>query len=89
MTLPRIKALTTGIIPSFLDAILNIAESDTTSSLANHDNWVYQYKQQGNRSIYFFGDDTWIRLFPDLFTKTDGTTSFYVSVSLMLLQVTS
>ncbi|OBZ86005.1 GPI ethanolamine phosphate transferase 2 [Choanephora cucurbitarum] len=79
VTLPRIKALTTGTIPSFLDAILNIAESDTTSSLANHDNWVYQYKQQGNRSIYFFGDDTWIRLFPDLFTKTDGTTSFYVS----------
>ncbi|KAI8380730.1 alkaline-phosphatase-like protein [Blakeslea trispora] len=79
VTLPRIKALTTGTIPSFLDAILNIAESDTTSSLANQDNWVYQYQQQDNRTIYFFGDDTWIRLFPDLFRKSDGTTSFYVS----------
>ncbi|KAF1798636.1 alkaline-phosphatase-like protein [Mucor lusitanicus] len=78
VTLPRIKALTTGTIPSFLDAILNIAESDTTSSLDNHDNWLYQFKQQ-NKTIHFFGDDTWMRLFPGLFDKTDGTTSFFVS----------
>jgi ethanolaminephosphotransferase len=66
-----------------LDAILNIAESDTSSSLLHHDNWVYQYKNSGdgNKTLHFFGDDTWIRLFPDLFTKKDGTTSFYVSVS--------
>ncbi|KAI8642444.1 alkaline-phosphatase-like protein [Parasitella parasitica] len=78
VTLPRIKALTTGTIPSFLDAILNIAESDSSSSLDNHDNWVYQLKNQ-NKTIHFFGDDTWIRLFPKIFDKTDGTTSFYVS----------
>ncbi|CAO0794966.1 unnamed protein product [Mucor circinelloides] len=78
VTLPRIKALTTGTIPSFLDAILNIAESDTTSSLENHDNWVYQFKEQ-NKTIHFFGDDTWMRLFPNMFDKTDGTTSFFVS----------
>ncbi|KAI9478666.1 MAG: alkaline-phosphatase-like protein [Benjaminiella poitrasii] len=79
VTLPRIKALTTGTIPSFLDAILNIAESDTSSSLENHDNWVYQFKHNNNKTIHFFGDDTWMRLFPDLFDKTDGTTSFFVS----------
>ncbi|KAI8078657.1 alkaline-phosphatase-like protein, partial [Halteromyces radiatus] len=79
VTMPRIKALTTGTVPSFLDAILNIAESDTSSSLEHHDNWVYQFKHNGNRTIHFFGDDTWMRLFPGLFTKTDGTTSFYVS----------
>lgn len=78
VTLPRIKALTTGTIPSFLDAILNIAESDTSSSLENHDNWVYQFKNQ-NKTIHFFGDDTWMRLFPNIFDKTDGTTSFFVS----------
>ncbi|ORE08676.1 alkaline phosphatase-like protein [Rhizopus microsporus var. microsporus] len=76
--MPRIKALTTGTIPSFLDAILNIAESDTSSSLDFHDNWVHQLKK-ANKTMYFFGDDTWIRLFPGLFDKTDGTTSFYVS----------
>jgi ethanolaminephosphotransferase len=80
VTMPRIKALTTGTIPSFLDAILNIAESDTSSSLDFHDNWVYQFKNNGNKTIHFFGDDTWIRLFPGLFDKTDGTTSFFVSV---------
>lgn len=77
--MPRIKALTTGTISNFLDAILNIAESDTSSSLNNHDNWVYQFKHSKNKTIHFFGDDTWIRLFPDLFTKQDGTTSFFVS----------
>lgn len=80
--MPRIKALTTGTVPSFLDAILNIAESDTSSSLNNHDNWVYQFKNNGNKTIHFFGDDTWIRLFPGLFTKQDGTTSFFVSVTI-------
>ncbi|KAG2225988.1 hypothetical protein INT45_002454 [Circinella minor] len=79
VTMPRIKALTTGTVPSFLDAILNIAESDTSSSLQHHDNWVQQFRQTGNRTIHFFGDDTWIRLFPNTFTKHDGTTSFYVS----------
>ncbi|KAI9269137.1 alkaline-phosphatase-like protein [Phascolomyces articulosus] len=79
VTMPRIKALTTGTVPSFLDAILNIAESDTSSSLQHHDNWVQQFRQTGNRTIHFFGDDTWIRLFPNTFTKFDGTTSFYVS----------
>lgn len=80
VTMPRIKAMTTGTIPSFLDAILNIAESDTSSSLDFHDNWVYQLKHNRNKTIHFFGDDTWIRLFPGLFDKTDGTTSFFVSV---------
>ncbi|KAG1470130.1 hypothetical protein G6F56_002864 [Rhizopus delemar] len=79
VTMPRIKALTTGTIPSFLDAILNIAESDTSSSLNFYDNWVYQLKHSGNKTLHFFGDDTWMRLFPGLFDKEDGTTSFYVS----------
>ncbi|KAI9250632.1 alkaline-phosphatase-like protein [Sporodiniella umbellata] len=79
VTMPRIKALTTGTIPSFLDAILNIAESDTSSSLQFYDNWVYQLKNSRNNTLNFFGDDTWIRLFPGLFDKMDGTTSFYVS----------
>lgn len=87
VTMPRIKALTTGTIPSFLDAILNIAESDSSSSLDFYDNWVYQFKNNGNKTIHFFGDDTWIRLFPKLFSKTDGTTSFFVSVSSIRISV--
>ena len=28
-----------------------------------------------------YGDDTWLKLFPRMFLRTDGTTSFFVSVS--------
>ncbi|CAG8641938.1 6236_t:CDS:2, partial [Paraglomus occultum] len=79
VTLPRIKALTTGTVPNFLDAILNIAESDTSTSLAYQDNWLVQFKNSANKSISFFGDDTWIKLFPGIFDRIDGTTSFFVS----------
>ncbi|CAG8627419.1 8982_t:CDS:10 [Ambispora leptoticha] len=68
-----------GTVPNFLDAILNIAESDTSSSLAYQDNWLVQMKQARNMTISFFGDDTWIKLFPGLFHKTDGTTSFFAT----------
>ncbi|CAG8491105.1 2409_t:CDS:10 [Acaulospora morrowiae] len=79
VTLPRIKALTTGTVPNFLDAVLNIAESDTSSSLARQDNWLIQLKNSRNKTISFFGDDTWIKLFPGVFNITDGTTSFFAS----------
>ncbi|KAF3925648.1 hypothetical protein ABW21_db0208044 [Orbilia brochopaga] len=76
--MPKIKALTTGSIPGFLDLILNFAESDTTSTLATQDNWLAQIKQSG-KSLIMYGDDTWLKLFPGVFTRTEGTVSFYVS----------
>jgi predicted AlkP superfamily pyrophosphatase or phosphodiesterase len=79
VTLPRIKALTTGSIPNFLDAILNIAESDTSSTLAYQDTWLSQANASGKR-IVMYGDDTWIKLFPGMFGRSDGTSSFFVSV---------
>ncbi|KAJ1966171.1 major facilitator super transporter protein [Dipsacomyces acuminosporus] len=79
VTMPRIKALMTGTVPNFLDAVLNIAESDTSSSLRFHDNLLWQLKNHGGKSINMFGDDTWLRLFPELFTRTDGTSSFFVT----------
>ncbi|KAJ1680098.1 major facilitator super transporter protein [Spiromyces aspiralis] len=77
--MPRLKALTTGTVPSFLDAILNIAESDTSSSLAHYDNILWQLKHNGGKRIVMFGDDTWLRLFPDIFSRIDGTSSFFVT----------
>ena len=87
ITMPRIKALTTGSIPSFLDVILNFAESDTTSTLANQDTWPLQLSLTKGGKINMFGDDTWIKLFPKLFSRMDGTTSFFVSVSLSALHI--
>ncbi|RHZ49410.1 major facilitator super transporter protein [Aspergillus turcosus] len=78
VTMPRLKAMTTGSVPSFLDVILNIAESDTSSTLAYQDTWLAQLKAQGGQLV-MYGDDTWIKLFPGVFNRSDGTTSFFVS----------
>jgi ethanolaminephosphotransferase len=80
ITMPRVKALTTGSVPSFLDVILNFAESDTTSSLASQDTWLAQAKANlDSGNLVFYGDDTWLKLFPDFFARHDGTSSFFVS----------
>jgi predicted AlkP superfamily pyrophosphatase or phosphodiesterase len=83
--MPRVKAITTGSIPSFLDAILNFAESDTSSTLAQQDTWLAQIRAGPNGTndgrLVMYGDDTWLKLFPDMFARADGTTSFFVSVS--------
>lgn len=83
VTMPRVKAITTGSIPSFLDMILNFAESDTTSSLAHQDTWLAQMKAKKGGKLIMYGDDTWLKLFPDTFDRADGTSSFFVSVSLV------
>ena len=79
--MPRVKAMTTGSIPSFLDVILNFAESDTSSNLAHQDTWLAQLKEKPGGKLTMYGDDTWLKLFPDTFSRADGTTSFFVSVS--------
>lgn len=95
--MPRIKAITTGSVPSFADLIFNLDEGGGSSStLAGQDTWLAQLRAQ-NRSLVFYGDDTWLRLFPststtainasssheqnDFFLRAEGTTSFFVSVS--------
>ncbi|XP_015685389.1 GPI ethanolamine phosphate transferase 2-like, partial [Protobothrops mucrosquamatus] len=71
--MPRIKALMTGSIPGFIDIIMNL-----NSPALMEDNLIWQAKVAGKR-IIFYGDDTWIRLFPKHFVEYDGTTSFFVS----------
>lgn len=73
VTLPRIKALTTGDVSVFLDVIVNLASPEL-----NYDNIIYQMNSV-NHNITFYGDDTWIRLFPDSFIRKEGTTSFFVN----------
>lgn len=56
-TLQRLKGLTTGSLPTFIDAGSNFA-----GSAINEDNWISQLKSQGRR-FTFMGDDTWTALF--------------------------
>lgn len=79
VTMPRLKAITTGSIPSFLDVILNLDEADTSSTLASQDTWLAQMKAKQTGKLVMYGDDTWLKLFPDTFDRADGTSSFFVS----------
>ncbi|KAK9322859.1 alkaline-phosphatase-like protein [Lipomyces orientalis] len=80
VTLPRIKGVTTGSVPNFLDAVLNIAESDSSSSLIGQDSWLIEFKRRPvPGKLVMFGDDTWLKLFPGIFDRSDGTSSFFVS----------
>ncbi|KAL9122979.1 MAG: hypothetical protein Q9187_000463 [Circinaria calcarea] len=69
--MPRVKAITTGSIPSFLDVILNFAESDSSSSLAHQDSWPTQLQSKPGGRLVFYGDDTWLKLFPNAFFRAD------------------
>lgn len=73
VTMPRIKALTTGSIPGFIDVVMNL-----NSPALLEDNLIWQAQNAGRR-LLFYGDDTWLRLFPKHFMEYDGTTSFFVS----------
>ncbi|KAI1456758.1 alkaline phosphatase-like protein [Annulohypoxylon moriforme] len=79
ITMPRIKAITTGSTPSFLDAILSFDEADTSSTLAVQDTWLAQMKAKNAGKLVMYGDDTWLKLFPGVFDRADGTSSFFVS----------
>ncbi|KAH7140582.1 alkaline-phosphatase-like protein [Dactylonectria macrodidyma] len=79
VTMPRIKSMTTGSIPSFVDLILNFDESDTSSTLAAQDTWLAQIKAKGMGKLLMYGDDTWLKLFPNTFDRQDGTNSFFVA----------
>ncbi|KAG5919596.1 hypothetical protein E4U42_006476 [Claviceps africana] len=60
-TLQRLKGLTTGTLPTFIDAGSNFA-----GSAIDEDNILMQLKKAGKR-IAHLGDDTWLSLFPDYF----------------------
>lgn len=60
-TLQRLKGLTTGTLPTFIDAGKNFA-----GTAIDEDNLLMQLKDAGKR-IAHLGDDTWWSLFPDYF----------------------
>ena len=68
-----IQAVTSGTIPGFIDVVLNF-----DSSSLEEDNLISQMKMAA-KNLVFYGDDTWLKLFPEHFIRSDGTTSFYVS----------
>ncbi|OAE24303.1 hypothetical protein AXG93_1052s1260 [Marchantia polymorpha subsp. ruderalis] len=78
VTMPRLKALnssqamTSGAIAGFLDVAYNF----NTQKLLG-DNLIGQLARAGWRMV-MLGDETWLKLFPNLFERHDGVSSFYV-----------
>ncbi|KAJ1738800.1 mannose-ethanolamine phosphotransferase gpi13 [Coemansia sp. RSA 1821] len=73
-TLQRLKGLTTGQLPTFIDA-----GSSFSSSAIDEDNWLKALRRpppsdcssmNRSRNVVFLGDDTWTGLFPDDLSDT-------------------
>jgi len=73
VTMPRLKALTSGSESDFSDIMSNAASNEFKV-----DNFITQFKTAG-KPLIFYGDDTWLKMFPHHFKRSEGTTSFFVS----------
>ena len=71
-TMQRLKGLTTGSLPTFIDVSSNFA-----SYQVSEDNIVDQLVRSGRR-VVFAGDDTWTHLYPSSFTSQFPQPSFDV-----------
>ncbi|KAL1390313.1 hypothetical protein pipiens_001328 [Culex pipiens pipiens] len=71
-TLQRLKAMTTGSLPTFIDIGSNFASPEI-----NEDNVVDQWKRH-NLSTIFLGDSTWTELFPGRFKRKYDYPSFNI-----------
>lgn len=71
-TMQRLKGLTTGSLPTFIDVSSNFASAEISE-----DNIIDQLVSN-KRRVVFAGDDTWTSLFPASFTKSFPQPSFDV-----------
>lgn len=72
-TMQRLKAITTGSLPTFIDVGSNFA-----STAILEDNWIDEIVAT-NRSIVMLGDDTWISLYPKQFKRKYHLPSFDIN----------
>ena len=63
-TMQRLKALSTGGLPTFIDISNNFNSYEILE-----DNLIHQAKKNA-RNVTFMGDDTWLGLYPHHFSKT-------------------
>ncbi|WWC68761.1 uncharacterized protein I206_102695 [Kwoniella pini CBS 10737] len=71
-TMQRIKGITTGSLPTFIDISSNFA-----STAIEEDSLISQLLAH-NKTLGFMGDDTWVNLFPDSFDLSHPYDSFNV-----------
>lgn len=71
-TLQRLKGMTTGSLPTFIDMGSNFATPEI-----NEDNVIDQIYNSNLTSV-FMGDSTWIELFPNRFKRKYSYPSFNI-----------
>ena len=71
-TMQRLKGLTTGSLPTFIDLSSNFGSYEITE-----DNIIDQLIGE-NKRVVFAGDDTWMGLFPKQFSRAFPFPSFDV-----------
>lgn len=71
-TMQRLKGIATGGLPTFIDI-----KDDVASEQISEDNLLLQLHNR-KRNVTFMGDDTWVKLFPELITKQFPYESFNV-----------
>ncbi|XP_052894228.1 GPI ethanolamine phosphate transferase 3 [Anopheles moucheti] len=71
-TMQRLKGITTGSLPTFIDIGSNFASPEI-----NEDNLIDQLVR-ANRTTVFLGDNTWTELFPNRFTREYPHPSFNI-----------
>lgn len=71
-TMQRLKGLTTGSLPTFIDMGSNFASTEI-----NEDNIIDQLRGKGKK-VVFMGDDTWTGLYPRRFEREFPFPSFNV-----------
>ncbi|KAL0381670.1 UNVERIFIED_CONTAM: GPI ethanolamine phosphate transferase 2 [Sesamum angustifolium] len=72
VTMPRLKAMVSGAVGGFLDVATNF---NTQAFL--DDNLIAQFLRIGWKMV-MLGDETWLKLFPGMFARHDGVSSFFV-----------
>ncbi|PIN16984.1 Glycosylphosphatidylinositol anchor synthesis protein [Handroanthus impetiginosus] len=72
VTMPRLKAMVSGAIGGFLDVASNF-----NAQAFLDDNLIAQFLRIGWKMV-MLGDETWLKLFPNMFTRHDGVSSFFV-----------
>ncbi|KAF4350405.1 GPI ethanolamine phosphate transferase 2 isoform X1 [Cannabis sativa] len=80
VTMPRLKAMVSGAIGGFLDVAFNF----NTQALLD-DNLIDQFFKIGWKMV-MLGDETWLKLFPGLFKRHDGVSSFFVKDTIQVDQ---
>jgi len=68
-----LQAMMSGKNPNYVDIVLNLVNSEFHS-----DSCISQMSHCGLKTV-FYGDETWIKMFPTAFNRMEGTHSFFAA----------